>query len=105
VVAPTVPRAAPTRTYIRGICTLPGGNCPVLDNASVLYGEHPLSTETDASVTGGNDQTTYYLSGLVKKDGGIAPNTGYQKQSIRANLDQRSEERRVGKEGRTRRER
>jgi TonB-dependent starch-binding outer membrane protein SusC len=69
-------------------CNLPGGACPFFDNESALYGDHPLSVETDASVTGGNDQTTYYLSGLVKKDGGIAPNTGYQKQSIRANLDQ-----------------
>jgi TonB-linked SusC/RagA family outer membrane protein len=69
-------------------CTLPGGGCPVFDNERALYGEHQLSVETDASVTGGNDQTTYYLSGLVKKDGGIAQNTGYQKQSIRANLDQ-----------------
>ena len=72
----------------RNYCTLPGGACPYFDNEGALYGEHQLSAETDASVTGGNDQTTYYLSGLVKKDGGIAPNTGYQKQSIRANLDQ-----------------
>ena len=64
------------------------GGCPNFDNAGVLFGEHSLSVETDASVTGGNDQTTYFISGLVKKDGGIAPNTGYQKQSIRANLDQ-----------------
>ena len=69
-------------------CILPGGKCPVFDNEGVLYGEHQLSAETDASVTGGNDQTTYYVSGLIKKDGGIAPHTGYQKQSIRANLDQ-----------------
>ncbi len=69
-------------------CNLPGGKCPFFDNESVLYGEHPLSVETDASVTGGNDQTAYFISGLVKKDGGIAPNTGYQKQSLRANLDQ-----------------
>lgn len=69
-------------------CNLPGGACPFFDNEHALYGDHPLSVETDASVTGGNDQTTYYLSGLVKKDGGIAQNTGYQKQSIRANLDQ-----------------
>ncbi|HEY6156878.1 MAG TPA: SusC/RagA family TonB-linked outer membrane protein [Gemmatimonadales bacterium] len=72
----------------RNYCTLPGGACPYFDNEGALYGEHQLSAETDASVTGGNDQTTYYLSGLVKKDGGIAPNTAYQKQSIRANLDQ-----------------
>ena len=86
--APKVPRDTATRTLIRGICNLPGGACPFFDNEEALYGEHPLSVETDASVTGGNDQTTYFLSGLVKKDGGIAPNTGYQKQSLRANLDQ-----------------
>ncbi|OLE76901.1 MAG: hypothetical protein AUG74_02650 [Bacteroidetes bacterium 13_1_20CM_4_60_6] len=62
--------------------------CPVFDNEGVLYGEHPLSVETDASVTGGSDQTSYFISGLVKKDGGIAQGTGYQKQAIRANLDQ-----------------
>jgi TonB-linked SusC/RagA family outer membrane protein len=72
----------------RNYCTLPAGACPFFDNEAALYGQHQLAAETDASVTGGNDQTTYYLSGLVKKDGGIAPNTGYQKQSIRANLDQ-----------------
>jgi TonB-linked SusC/RagA family outer membrane protein len=88
VFAPKVPRDTATRTVIRGLCKLPGGKCPFFDNEQPLYGEHQLAAETDASVTGGSDQTTYYLSGLVKKDGGIAPNTGYQKQSIRANLDQ-----------------
>src|SRR5438093_8407608 len=34
--APKVPRDTATRTYIRGICTLPGGKCPFFDNASVL---------------------------------------------------------------------
>ncbi|HYU89811.1 MAG TPA: TonB-dependent receptor plug domain-containing protein, partial [Gemmatimonadales bacterium] len=53
------------------------GGCPDFDNAGELFGQHSLSVETDASVTGGNDQTTYFISGLVKKDGGIAPNTGY----------------------------
>ena len=79
-------------TVFKGDSALAGqlcrGGCPNFDNAGVLFGEHQLSVETDASVTGGNDQTTYFISGLVKKDGGIAPNTGYQKQSIRANLDQ-----------------
>jgi TonB-linked SusC/RagA family outer membrane protein len=70
-------------------CNLPPSNaCPVFDNEGVLYGRHPLAVETDASVTGGNDQTSYYLSGLVKKEDGIATGTGYQKQSIRANVDQ-----------------
>ncbi|HTY05647.1 MAG TPA: SusC/RagA family TonB-linked outer membrane protein, partial [Gemmatimonadales bacterium] len=62
--------------------------CPAFDNEGALYGQHPLSTETDASVSGGTGSTNYFLSGLVKHDGGIAENTGYDKQSLRANLDQ-----------------
>jgi TonB-linked SusC/RagA family outer membrane protein len=69
-------------------CKLPGGKCPYYDNSGVLYGNRPLSVETDASVTGGNDQTTYYISGLIKKDGAVATNTDYQKQGVRANVDQ-----------------
>jgi TonB-linked SusC/RagA family outer membrane protein len=53
-----------------------------------LYGRHDLSYETSASVNGGTEQTKYFLSGLVKNDEGIATNTGYKKQSLRANIDQ-----------------
>lgn len=70
-------------------CTGPGGACPFFDSEDILYGRKALSTETSASVTGGNDQTAYYVSGLVTNDEGIAVNTGYQKQSLRINLDQR----------------
>ena len=54
-----------------------------------IYGRNALSTETAASVSGGTDQTRYYISGLIKNDEGIAINTDYKKQSLRANLDQR----------------
>lgn len=53
-----------------------------------LFGHKPFSYETDASVSGGTENTKYYLSALVKDDGGIATNTGYKKQSLRSNLDQ-----------------
>ena len=53
-----------------------------------LYGRHGLSYETKASVSGGTDQTKYYVSGLVKDDEGIAIKTGYKKQGVRVNLDQ-----------------
>lgn len=69
-------------------CNLANNACPNYDNIATLWGEHPLSSETDASVSGGTDQTRYFLSGLIKHDGGIAPNTAYDKQSLRANLDQ-----------------
>jgi TonB-dependent SusC/RagA subfamily outer membrane receptor len=58
------------------------------DNEKELFGRHALSTETQASVSGGTDLTKYYLSGLVKNDEGIGVNTGYKKQSLRATLDQ-----------------
>jgi TonB-linked SusC/RagA family outer membrane protein len=53
-----------------------------------IYGRQALSYETSASVSGGTEQTRYYVSGLVKNDEGIAINTGYEKQALRANLDQ-----------------
>ncbi|MDQ3426308.1 MAG: SusC/RagA family TonB-linked outer membrane protein [Gemmatimonadota bacterium] len=53
-----------------------------------IYGRSALSTETAASVSGGTEQTRYFVSGLLKNDQGIALNTGYKKQSLRANLDQ-----------------
>ncbi|MEO7987099.1 MAG: SusC/RagA family TonB-linked outer membrane protein [Gemmatimonadales bacterium] len=53
-----------------------------------LYGRKALGTETNASVSGGTDQTKYFISGLVKNQPGIATNTGYKKQSLRVNLDQ-----------------
>jgi TonB-linked SusC/RagA family outer membrane protein len=53
-----------------------------------LYGSKGLSYETNASVSGGTENTQYYISGLVKKDDGIATNTGYHKQALRSNLTQ-----------------
>ena len=53
-----------------------------------LYGRQALSYETNANVSGGTENTKYYVSGLIKNDEGIAINTGYKKQSLRSNLDQ-----------------
>jgi len=58
------------------------------DPEKELFGHKPFSYETDASVSGGTENTKYYVSALVKDDGGIATNTGYKKQSLRSNLDQ-----------------
>src|SRR2546427_5711292 len=52
-----------------------------------VAGEKPMSYETQLDVSGGSGDTRYFLSGNVKGDGGIIA---------------RSEERRVGKEGRSR---
>jgi TonB-linked SusC/RagA family outer membrane protein len=56
------------------------------DHEQELAGNKPLSYETNVSVSGGLDNTSYYLSGLGKYDGGIVTNTGYEKESARLNL-------------------
>ena len=76
----------------------------VMDSASVLanytscngfcdyekevYGDHSLSYQTNLDVSGGNDQTQYFASGLVQHDNGIMYGTGYSKQGLRLNLTQ-----------------
>lgn len=66
-----------------------GGQIPqTYDLEEQLAGGNPLSTETALSVRGGTENTRYYVSGLVKNDNGIITNTGYDKYSLRLNLDQ-----------------
>jgi TonB-linked SusC/RagA family outer membrane protein len=59
------------------------------DHEEALAGRNDLSVETSASISGGNEDTRYFASGTVKNDEGIIDNTGFQRQSIRLNLDQR----------------
>lgn len=53
-----------------------------------FYGQKDLSYETNLSVSGGNTGTSYFVSGLAKRDAGIQKGTGYNKQSLRINLGQ-----------------
>ena len=59
-----------------------------VDWEELLYGQKGLTSETEASVTGGTEQTKYFISGLVNHDEGIAVNSGYKKQGLRVNVDQ-----------------
>ena len=58
------------------------------DHEEFLAGNTPLSYESALSVNGGNESTRYYVSGLAKHDGGIVTGTGYDKQSLKLNVDQ-----------------
>jgi TonB-dependent starch-binding outer membrane protein SusC len=60
----------------------------IFDAEKEVFGHKPFSYETNANVSGGTENTQYYVSALVKDDGGIATNTGYKKQSLRSNIDQ-----------------
>jgi TonB-linked SusC/RagA family outer membrane protein len=58
------------------------------DHEKELTDNKPLSAQTALSVSGGSEATRYYLSGLYETDGGVVTNTGFDKQSLRLNLDQ-----------------
>ena len=61
----------------------------VFDYEEELYGNDGLLLTTDLSVSGGNERTQFFVSGIVKDDEGIIRNTGYEKQSGRMNLTHR----------------
>ena len=58
------------------------------DYEKLIFGETPLNYETSISVSGGADNTRYFVSSLLKRDEGIVKNTFADKKSLRANLDQ-----------------
>jgi TonB-linked SusC/RagA family outer membrane protein len=71
-----------------GITLAPADYAGCVDQQDIIYGNHFLSYEDGLSLRGGNDNTTYFASGTVKHDGGLALNTGYSKQSLRFNVTQ-----------------
>jgi len=78
------PKTAADSTRLRGLY----GNGQSHDYEKELFGATDPSYETDLSASGGSEATRYFVSGLVKRDAGIMKGTGYNKQSIRANLSQ-----------------
>ena len=62
--------------------------CPYYDYQQQLYGRTDPSSETIVSLSGGANNTRYFVSAHDRQDAGIAINTGARRQSVRANLDQ-----------------
>ena len=58
------------------------------DHEQAIAGRNALSSETQMSVSGGSENTSYFLSGVWKDDEGIMDNTGFERQGIRINIDQ-----------------
>jgi TonB-linked SusC/RagA family outer membrane protein len=59
-----------------------------VDPQDQLYAGKGTSYETQASLRGGVSSATYFLAGTAKRDQGLMKNTGFSKQSLRANLTQ-----------------
>jgi TonB-linked SusC/RagA family outer membrane protein len=66
----------------------PGGQCPFYDHEQQLGGESRLAVQTLGSISGGTDATRYFASGGIESSPGVVLNTGFERQSVRFNLDQ-----------------
>ncbi|CAN5335608.1 TonB-dependent receptor [soil metagenome] len=80
--------SAADTAFFGGFFNADGTPVQNFDNEEALAGREDLSTETIASVSGGTENTRYFISGTVKNDEGIIRNTGFQKQGVRVNLEQ-----------------
>jgi len=61
----------------------------VTDWEEFFYGEQPLLSNTNLRISGGNQKTQFYVSGGIQSEDGIIKNTGFDRYSIRANVDHR----------------
>lgn len=57
-----------------------------IDYEEEIFGEEGLLSNTSLSVSGGSDDTRFFVSGLIQDDEGIVARTGYEKRSMRVNL-------------------
>jgi len=64
-----------------------------IDYEDLVYGREGLTSETTLSLSGGDQDTRYYVSGLALSENGIVENTGYDKYSARVNVEQNLGER------------
>ncbi|WP_127130917.1 SusC/RagA family TonB-linked outer membrane protein [Pseudoflavitalea rhizosphaerae] len=61
----------------------------IYDYEEEMYGETGFTRNTVASLVGGNEKTSFYISGGLKDEQGIVKRTGYGSKTIRLNVDHR----------------
>ncbi|MCL8006396.1 SusC/RagA family TonB-linked outer membrane protein [Gelidibacter japonicus] len=64
-------------------------NGKLYDFEDIIYGNTGSITETRLSATGGNDKTKFYVGGSYRDEEGIIKNTGFDRFSLRTNIDHR----------------
>lgn len=68
-------------------------NGNLFDYEEELYGNVGLTRNTQLEISGGNQQTQFFVSGGLKDDEGIIENTGFARRTVRANIDHRLSDR------------
>ncbi|MHA7055853.1 SusC/RagA family TonB-linked outer membrane protein [Aquimarina sp. M1] len=64
----------------------------LIDYEDVIYGETGFITDTRLNATGGNEKTKFYVGGSYRDEEGIIKNTGFDRFSLRANIDHKISE-------------
>ncbi len=64
-------------------------NGGLFDYEDIIYGEQGLITETRLSASGGGEKTRFYVGTSYRDEEGIIDKTGFNRFSLRANLDHR----------------
>ena len=64
-------------------------NGGLIDYEDEIYGETGIITETRLSASGGNEKTKFYVGGSFRDEEGIIKYTGFDRFSVRANVDHR----------------
>lgn len=59
----------------------------IYDYEEEIYGETGLISNTNLSVTGGGEKTTFFVGANVRDEEGIIKGTGYERNSIRTNIE------------------
>lgn len=60
-----------------------------VDYEDLLYNNTRFSGNTRLNISGGNEQTRFFVGAGLSSDNGLIDRTGFQRQSIRANIDQK----------------
>ncbi|WP_316742021.1 SusC/RagA family TonB-linked outer membrane protein [Pedobacter antarcticus] len=60
-----------------------------IDYEDYFYNHRRISTNTRLNISGGSENTQYFLGAGMSKENGLLENTGFDRYSIRANVDQK----------------
>jgi TonB-linked SusC/RagA family outer membrane protein len=86
---PANPTAAQTTAYNNAVNFYRANyQGPFFDYQEALYGQHDLAYETLGSVSGGTENTRYFVSVMNKFDPGTQIRSNDRRQSLRLNLEQ-----------------
>ena len=78
-----------TRATEKGLLAAAQEKGNIFDYEKEIFGNTAFLRNTSVSVSGGSEKTKFYVAGTSTDEGGIVKRTGFSRNSIRANVDQK----------------